>query len=178
MSYEAVVYDLDGTLVRLAVDWEATHQTVVDSLSDYEVDAAAMDLWDVLSWADGRGAKSVVESAIAEHERDGAAAASRLPLADELPRTEPVGVCSLNCEDACRIALDRHGLADHVDAVVGRDSVGARKPAPEPLLRSVELLGASPAEAVFIGDSARDERAADRAGVDFEYVTERLAMSD
>lgn len=178
MGYEGVVYDLDGTLVRLAVDWEATHETVVERLADHGVDASGMTLWEILNWADDNGARSTVETAISEHERGGAHSSRRLATAEELPRTVPVGVCSLNCEDACKIALDQHGLTDHVDAIVGRDSVDGRKPDPEPLLRTVERLGVSPDAAVFIGDSGRDEQAANRAGIDFAYVSERAPVED
>jgi phosphoglycolate phosphatase len=178
MEYEGVVYDLDGTLVRLAVDWAAAHETVIERLAAHEVDAAQMSLWEILSWADDNGAAPVVETAIADHERTGARAATRLPTAEELPLSVPVGVCSLNCEEACRIALDRHSLAEHVDTVVGRDSVDGRKPDPEPLLRTVERLGVSPDAALFVGDSERDEQAALGAGVDFEYVSERVAVSE
>jgi len=175
MSYEGVVYDLDGTLVRLAVDWGAAHATVVERLADHEVDASQMSLWEILSWADDNGATEVVEAAIADHERTGAQSATRLATANELPLGVPVGVCSLNCEAACKIALDRHSLADHVDAVVGRDSVDGRKPDPEPLLRTIERLGVSPDATLFVGDSERDEQAAIAAGVDFEYVSDRTS---
>jgi len=177
MSYEAVVYDLDGTLVRLAVDWDAAHTTVVERLADHEVDASEMSLWELLTWADDNGAKSVVETAIAEHERVGAQSSTRLPTADELPQAVPVGVCSLNCEKACNIALDQHELTDYVDTVVGRDSVERRKPDPEPLLQTIERLGVSPDATIFVGDSERDEQAAIGAGVDFEYVSERAGTN-
>ncbi len=80
------------------------------------------------------------------------------------------GVCSLNCEAACRRALESHGLASAVDVIVGRDTVETQKPDPEPLLVAVDELGVEPADTVFIGDSARDEQTARRAGVEFEYV--------
>jgi phosphoglycolate phosphatase len=178
MNHGAIVYDLDGTLVRLAVDWDAAHGTVVERLADHGVDASQMTLWEILNWADDNGAKSVVETAIAEHERGGAHSSRRLATAEELPRNVPVGVCSLNCEAACRIALDQHGLANHVDTVVGRDSADGRKPDPEPLLQTIERLGVAPDAAVFVGDSERDEQSATAAGVDFEYVSERVSVTD
>jgi len=87
MEHEAVVYDLDGTLVGLTVDWDAARQTVVDRLAEYDVDAAAMDLWDLLAWADGTDAAAAVSAGISAHERAGAASAERLATADELPRS-------------------------------------------------------------------------------------------
>jgi phosphoglycolate phosphatase len=57
-----------------------------------------------------------------------------------------------------------------VDAVVGRDSVPARKPDPEPLLAALDALDVPPNRALFVGDSASDAEAAERAGVAFRYV--------
>ncbi|AFZ74163.1 HAD family hydrolase [Natronobacterium gregoryi] len=170
-EYEAVVYDLDGTLVDLDVDWPVVTDDVLEVYERAGVEPPSRSLWDLLGYADEAGLQAAVESTIADHERTGAETAPRLAHADELlERTVPVGVCSLNCEAACRIALEEHGLADPVDVVVGRDTVETRKPDPEPLLETVWALGVDPGAAVFIGDSDRDELTARRAGTAFEYV--------
>jgi len=169
-AYNAVVYDLDGTLVRLAVDWPATHRDVVARLREEGIPVDDQGLWELLDRAHREGFVPVVEEVIAAHEREGARAAELLPTAGELPRTVPVGVCSLNAEGACRLALARHGLDEHVDTVVGRDTVETYKPDPEPLLAAVRELSAAPGRTLFVGDSERDARTAERAGVAFEYV--------
>nr|WP_233739988.1 HAD hydrolase-like protein [Halovenus carboxidivorans] len=173
-EYEAVVYDLDGTLARLAVDWEQVRDDVASKLRAREIDVDEKSLWELFEYAHGGPLERTVEEAIQDHEREGARRSERLALADELPLEVPVGVCSLNCEAACRIALEIHGLDRHVEAIVGRDSISAYKPDPEPLLETIRSLGVAPTEALFVGDSDSDELAADRAGVDFQYVSERL----
>ena len=174
-EYEAVVYDLDGTLVRLDVDWDAVHAAVVERLDEHEVDVGDRNLWDILDVAAERGVKDVVEETIAEFEHEGAKTSRRLPLADELPLGVPVAVCSLNCEAACRVALERHDLDRHVDAVVGRDTVARHKPNPEPLLYAIESVGAHPERTLFVGDSDSDREAAVAAGTEFEFVAARTA---
>ena len=170
-EYAGIVYDLDGTLVTLAVNWDAVAADVIQVYDDAGVDATGAGLWSLLEDAEEHGIADDVEAAISRHERKGARRSRRCGLADELAeQTVPVGVCSLNCEAACRIALETHGLADDVDAVVGRDSVATHKPDSEPLLATLEALGVDPANALFIGDSPRDKETADRAGVAFEYV--------
>jgi phosphoglycolate phosphatase len=173
-DYDAIVYDLDGTLVELDVDWDAARDDAAAVLSARGVDTTAMGLWDVLEAAEPNGILDRVNEAIAEHEREGARTATSLPLADELPHDVPVGVCSLNSEAACRIALELHGLDGHVDAVVGRDSTGAYKPDPQPLLETVAAIGAEPPRTLFIGDGQRDALTAERAGLPFQYVADRL----
>ncbi|EMA43963.1 HAD family hydrolase [Halobiforma nitratireducens] len=170
-EYEAIVYDLDGTLVDLDVDWGRVTEDVRTVYEDAGRESPDGDLWELLSRADEAGVRSDVEATIAAHECEGARTAPRLALADDLiERSIPVGVCSLNCEQACRIALEEHGLADAVEVVVGRDTVTTRKPDPEPLLEAVGGLEAAPEETVFVGDSRRDEVTARRAGTAFEYV--------
>ena len=168
---EAIVYDLDGTLVELLVDWDAVATAAIDVFADVGVDVSGTDLWGMLDRAPDEGVADDLEALIASYERDGARISERLPAADVLPEIDiPVGVCSLNCEQACRIALETHDLTTYVDAVVGRDSVATRKPDPEPLLATVRALSARPNRTLFVGDSERDELTAERAGTAFEYV--------
>ena len=169
-AFDAVVWDLDGTLVELDVNWDRVAADVTATFESAGVDADGIDLWGMLDLADRSDLRSQVEAVIAGHERTGARDSARLPGADSLGRADAEAVCSLNCESACRVALDTHGLAPHVDAVVGRDTVATRKPDPEPLLEAVRRLGADPGNAIFVGDSPRDAEAADRAGVAFRYA--------
>jgi phosphoglycolate phosphatase len=170
-GFDAVVYDLDGTLVRLAVDWDAAAREAVATFEEAGVDVADADLWSLFEAAPAHGLAADLEAVLAAHERRGAKRATRLPLADRVSEwTVPVGVCSLNAEAACRLALERHDLLEYVGAVVGRDSVAARKPDPEPLLTTIDRLGADPSATVFVGDTERDAVTAARAGVSFEYA--------
>ncbi|MFB6092893.1 MAG: HAD family hydrolase [Haloquadratum sp.] len=169
-AYDAVVWDLDGTLVRLSVDWEEVTGDVAELFDAHGVDASDVDLWEMLHLADESGLREEVESVIAAHERAGAERSRRLSHADVVGEFRTEGVCSLNAENACRTALDVHGLSAHVDAVVGRDTLATQKPDPEPLLETLRRMGVGPDEAVFVGDSERDAEAARRAGVAFRYA--------
>ncbi|WP_255149391.1 HAD family hydrolase [Halorarius halobius] len=173
MEYDAVVYDLDNTLVELAVDWEAVRQEVADALDARGLDPEG-DIWSMVSLAEENGHYGAVENVLSDHERAGARDAVRLPAADLLPHDVPVGVCSLNCETACREALERHELDPHVGSVVGRDSGPWRKPAGEPLLAALDPLGVDPESAVFVGDSDSDAETAANAGTAFSYVRDWL----
>jgi len=173
-SHEAVIYDLDGTLVRLDVDWTLVTQKVASRLADRGIDTAGASLWELLDRAEAAGVLDVATEVVATHERVGARTAERLPVAADLPLDVPVGVCSLNAEAAVRTALERHDLLADVDTVVGRDTLSAQKPDPEPLLAIADGFDVDPARTLFVGDSAKDERTAERAGMDFQYVKERL----
>lgn len=169
----AVVYDLDGTLIRLDVDWDAVLVDVEEIYYNADVPVSDDSVWELLDRAKENGLHAEVEATIAAHERQGARESIKLPLAEDLQSLDlPIGVCSLNCEKACYIGLQTHKLDDYVDIVVGRDTVGTRKPNPEPLLTAVDALAVPAEKTLFVGDSASDQETAIRAGTQFTYVGE------
>lgn len=172
-AHEAIVYDLDGTLVELDVDWDTVASEAASVLRARDIEVEDDSLWEILDRAEDEGYRPAINDVIAEHERAGARTSTKLAGSEELPQSVPVGVCSLNCEGACRIALEIHGLDRHVDVIVGRDTVSGVKPDPEPLLHAIEALSARPEQALFIGNRETDEETADRAGVDYEYISDR-----
>jgi HAD superfamily hydrolase (TIGR01509 family) len=62
--------------------------------------------------------------------------------------------------------FDRNRVAS-VDAIVGRDTLLGLKPAPDMLIRALELFSVDRSEAAFVGDSEADVRAAQSCGVRF-----------
>ncbi len=167
----AIVYDLDGTLVRLAVDWDEVRAEVSELFDEAGAAIPEGGLWGMMETAPEHGLDGAVEATITRYEEAGAAASERLAIAADLRRIDgPIGVCSLNAESACRVALRTHDLLEDVDVIVGRDSVATHKPDPEPLLTVIDRLDVTPAETLFIGDSERDEETADRAGTRFAYA--------
>lgn len=168
----AVVYDLDGTLVSLTVDWDEVQTAVEAVYRRAGIEVEENGLWELLLSAESVGLGPEVEETISGYEQEGARNSIRLEYADHLFSHElHVGVCSLNCEAACRIALEEHGLLDRVAMIVGRDSVSQHKPHPLPLRTVIEKLGSDVDETLFLGDSERDKETADRAGVAFEYAS-------
>jgi phosphoglycolate phosphatase len=71
---------------------------------------------------------------------------------------------------ATEATIERH-LAIRPAVVVARDPTLRPKPAPDQALEALRRLGASPADAVMIGDSEVDEATARAAGVAFTGVT-------
>jgi phosphoglycolate phosphatase len=61
--------------------------------------------------------------------------------------------------------LHRLGLMRYVNVVVGGDTCERRKPDPQPLLFACESLGVAPAQALMVGDSINDVKAARAAQI-------------
>lgn len=57
------------------------------------------------------------------------------------------------------------GLSARAACVVSGDTLEQRKPHPAPLLHGCELIGAEPADTVYVGDAERDIQAGRRAGL-------------
>jgi phosphoglycolate phosphatase len=62
--------------------------------------------------------------------------------------------------------LARKNLGGYFNVVVGADTCGVRKPAPEPLLAAISQLRGNAVDALFTGDSHIDVACAFAAGVD------------
>ncbi len=175
---DAVVYDLDETLLELLVDWDRVADDVAATYAEHALIPPTEDLWELRDAAEEYGIGAEVEEAIAARERAGAIDSRLFPLGERLRSGEdarPAAICSLNCEAACRIGLETHGLEDVVGTVIGRDSLRTHKPDPEPLLAAIDAIGADPDRAVFVGDSASDAVTAERADVAFVSVVDALA---
>ena len=74
-----------------------------------------------------------------------------------------VGVMTNKVERLARAVLEQLGLLDRFAAVVGGDTVGRGKPAPEPILEMVHRCGGG--RAAFVGDTIYDVQGAHNAGL-------------
>jgi len=77
----------------------------------------------------------------------------------------PVGVVTAKWVEPAWKSLRLTGLAPHVEAVVGADSIPEHKPDPAPVRLLLRQLGRTPAEALLVGDSPHDIAAGNAAGV-------------
>lgn len=88
-----------------------------------------------------------------------------LVLADLRARGARLAICSNKAEAEARELLARKGLDGYFEVVVGADTCGVRKPAPEPLLAAISRLHGNPEDTLFTGDSHVDVACAFAAGV-------------
>lgn len=168
-AFGGVIFDLDGTLVELDVEWLDVGEKLEDVIgfalegpvADYRMDELVNVAHDV-------GKYSQVEAIFRRHELSGARTARSLELIELVDSLQcPVGICTSNSETAAEVALDRFDIRDHVEVIVGRETIDAYKPHPEPVARCLESMTVNPGKAVFIGDRETDARAAHRSGTNF-----------
>jgi phosphoglycolate phosphatase len=74
--------------------------------------------------------------------------------------------------------LNREGLMERFDTILGGEDVPAFKPDPRGILMALERLDATREEAIYVGDTTIDAEAAANAGVGFVGLLSGFAQRD
>jgi phosphoglycolate phosphatase len=184
---EAVLFDLDGTLLDTAADIAlALNRT----LAEYGWSPAAQEdvrqmigrgspiLIARTAAAQGRTLDEALQAAMVERffhhygalqERNEFAALPYPGVREALRYLHEAGlrtgVVTNKQQRFAHGLLELLGLIAWVDVVVGGDSCERRKPDPQPLLFACERLGVPPARTLMVGDSINDVKAARGANI-------------
>ncbi len=182
--FDAVLFDLDGTLVETAPDLTAAlnHTLVHVGLPPVALDEVRHMIGDgaraLLAkgiQAAGRAAdeKTLAEwfDILLEHYSHHVADASH-PFPDVDAQLQALraggarlGVCTNKPIALTEKLLAELDLARHFDVLMGGDSLPVRKPDPAHLLESLKRIDVAPTRAVMVGDSGNDVQAARNAGL-------------
>jgi phosphoglycolate phosphatase len=182
--FDAVVFDLDGTLVDTAPDLHFYLNGVLaelgrpalalDEIRPMIGDGARALLQRGLEASGGIPPDASLDQLFATFLERYTAAPARLstPFAglvqvlDDLAAAEVrLGVCTNKPQRATDRLLADLGLARYFGAVLGGDALPVRKPDPGPLLAVLQRLDVAPERAVLVGDSRNDLLTARGAGV-------------
>ncbi len=178
MTYRAVLFDLDGTLVDSVADIaEALNELLVSEGRDPYPLAAVKRMV-------GEGVVRLMEKAFKE--TTGAAERAERFMDIYTPRSTrltvpvegafaaldhfkdrgiPLAICTNKPDDAAREVLEGLGLLPYFREVIGGTSGLPRKPDPAILIEAARRLGAEPAQTLMVGDSLPDVAAARAAGM-------------
>lgn len=184
---QAVIFDLDGTLIDSAPDIHAAGTTVLQRHG-----LEPFTLVEARSFV-GHGAAVYIERCMAARGRQDDTAMHAQLLEDFLALYEDavhltqlypgvveclealasaglrLGLCTNKPERPTRSVLAHLGLTGHFDAMVGGDTLAVRKPDPAPLHEAVRRIGAR--DVIYVGDSEVDAETASSAGVPFALFT-------
>ncbi|WP_420348232.1 phosphoglycolate phosphatase [Pelagibius sp.] len=195
-AVEAVIFDLDGTLVDSAPDihtaaakllTERGHASPdLSTVKGFVGNGVAALVERLLDWAgETQDATARQAATLRFHQIYQASPAALSRPFDSVPQTLQslagagyrLGLCTNKPLAPARAVLAQLGLADPIEAVVGGDSLPVRKPDAEPLLHVARALGASPEAIVYVGDSEVDSATAQAAGIAFALFTEGYRKS-
>lgn len=190
--YDAVVFDVDGVLLRRPADHpDAYLDAVAEAFESFDLDPPAGDVEAFVGTATLDGMRRVcerhgvdLERFWPERERRVSALQQRMMERSErdlyddctvlstLSAGHDLGLVSSNQQETISFMVEHFGLEDHFDAVYGREPTvdGFRRTKPDThyVDRALDDLGSR--SALFVGDSADDVIAASRAGLDSAFV--------
>lgn len=181
---QAILFDLDGTLIDSAPDIAAALNLLMGELK-----LAEFPLQDVTNMIGG-GMQLLTERALkargqaADKERIATLAARFVEIYTPRATDETrlfsgvrdvlerylndgvaLGICTNKPEGATRMILEALGVAHLFGAVIGGDTLRVKKPDRAPLLAALEILQCGAHCALMVGDSVVDARAARAAAL-------------
>lgn len=177
MGVEAVVFDLDGTVVQHRIDIETGKKELVDVVKEegLKLDPAKVSIYLMLKRAENllskerfTNFKKRIYDVISRYELK---AAKETELVDGIVeliswlKAERIKLALLtnNSSEYLKIVDKRLGIVRYFDIITTRDDIHRIKPDPEGLIFTLERLGTK--EAIMVGDSPSDVLVSRRAGI-------------
>jgi len=196
---KALIFDLDGVIMRFGLDSRGIKREVIAHLEDngltpgvlsptdpfFRIKESARSIFKSMGrgdvWVDGL--MKEVEKIPIKREVEAAEAAEVLPgVRDTLTvlrgRGLKLGIFTYNNSLAAEIALSRNGLDGYFQLVAARDSVPRPKPNPLHLAFVMEGLMVGKEEAIVIGDSEMDIKPCKELGVRVVAITTGIRDAD
>jgi len=179
-SIDTVIFDFDGTLAELNIDFDQMRREVTELVVRYGIDPLVLQHRHVLEVIEEAGelllgrsrrqslsfiseARGAIEKIEIEAARRGKLFDSTQNLLQTL-RTQDIrtGIITRNCGQAVRTVFP--DIADYCSVVVCRDDVGHVKPHPDHLGLALTKLGSKASRSIMIGDHPLDIEAGRNAG--------------
>jgi len=181
LTLKAVLTDMDGTITRFNLDYMGMRRTALRLLQEaglsrpgfsdqMSVYVMMKELRPIISPDRYNEIKQRIYQAIEKIEIDSAKGAQLTPGAKEALKElkqmkKKLVVVTNNGRLGTERTLERLGVTGMFDGVVTRDHADELKPDPEMVLKALDVVGAKPDEAVLVGDSIIDIKAARAVGV-------------
>jgi len=180
-AIKAVIFDFDGTLAVLNIDFSAMRERVFDLMKRSGINEEAIrekylleiidEVYEMLWEKNPSGAEIFYQEShdiLHEVEMKAAGKGKLIPgaggtLKGLREKGIKVGIITRNCEDAVRKVFP--GIDDFCDIFVSRNSVKKVKPHPDHLTRVMNSLKISGEEATMVGDHIIDIQAGKRVGM-------------
>lgn len=182
-DFEAILFDLDGTLVDTAPDMlsalfdmmNAYGKSVLnDEIARASVSNGSLALVQLGFPDDGAQRHEDLQQEFLDRYEEIICRASvssivfpgLSELIDALDQGgRPWGIVTNKPQRMTTPLLDRLGLADRVACAISGDTLPERKPHPAPLLLGCEQIGVAPDKTIYVGDARRDIEAGRAAGM-------------
>lgn len=157
-NIKAALFDFDGTLFYMNVDWGRV-KADLDKIGAKDINTISS-----LPRHIKDRALEILETAEKEGIEKGKIAHGALEVLNRLSKTHKLAVISRNIHQTLRSGIEKIGYKGEI-VVIGRDDVAKLKPDPEGVSAALFKLSVQPEEAVYVGDTTHDVEAAKIAGM-------------
>lgn len=176
---QGVVFDFDGTLAELTIEFPPLYTRVFEMSQAYAVDTTKLterylievidEIASIIDGGDGVKFRKDALDMIITEEITAAKNASLFPGSRDLIRAlkargKRVALVTRNCRDAVLTVYPE--VAGDVDVFLPRDDVQRIKPDPEHLSTALTLMGTRPSVSIMVGDHPIDVTSAMAVGME------------
>jgi phosphoglycolate phosphatase len=204
MILDTILFDFDGTLLDISIDFAKMKQDIISLGLEYGISPnpelyvleAIDDIFNQLSQRDASLAERFRDQAkqiLVDIEMNAVPASKAFDKADETlrqlrDRKIKVGIVTRNCRPAVLKSSEKAGFV--YDILLTRDDVKKVKPDPQHLWDALNLLDSKPENSIMVGDHPIDVIAGKKAGMktvavltlktreDFQSVAPDLILND
>lgn len=179
---DAVLFDLDGTLVETNIDFPFMKQQITSIAVDAGINLNELTNLDILQIVER--SKCLIESTsgikealtleskmlkiLEDIEVKHAQNTQKIPFANEIinllkNNNIKTGIVTRNCKAASKLSLDITGI--DIDVLVSREDCKNHKPHPDQVLLALKMLNAKAHNSIMIGDYLYDIMGGKAAGM-------------
>ncbi len=198
--FEAILFDLDGTLIEFKFRIREAHQAMIEYIRNLGYDVSRIGdhtktqdviddvkrQWDELAHTDARSFELVRNGLFRIlDEFESSAALDSRPFPGSLETIRSVrqvkifaGLVTNSGRRAVQTILNAHGFTPYLSSIVTRNEMSRLKPSPVGLLAAIAQLGVEPERSLYVGDSILDIEAAREARMSCAAVTTGLYDQD
>jgi HAD superfamily hydrolase (TIGR01549 family) len=199
LTVKAIIFDLDGTLVDSAIDFQKMKRRSIpflessgvkqgiltEEMTNYEIKMRSIEylkrigiqncetecLFQEITKIINKIELEALDTI--KLVKDGEETLNELKR-----RRYKLGIVTRGCRDYVDAILKRLRLVEFFDAILARDDVEKPKPDPEHPKKLMELLKVKPSETIFVGDRPIEDGAcAHKAGVKFVWFNKKSLIN-
>ena len=184
---EIIVFDLDGTIVKLQANWHSLKDILSKRYSKMNSESCSFSsISSCLSKIVEKGDEQELKEnfkIIRQYELENITDTELIPeIVDFIKNKEKFGISeevrivvfSLNTRQTVIESLKIAGISSFIDSIIGREDVRNWKPEPDGLIKLMQHYSVSPEKLIFFGDMKKDIEAGKAANVDSYYVNDLL----
>jgi len=186
---KVIIFDLDGTIVNLTVDWMALKDILVDKYREtYKEQSEVKRVSKCLEKIVEKNDENILENffdVIRHYELENIKDTQLIEETIFIIRNKDLfgvkndakfAILSLNTRDTITWALELANIRDKIDFIVGREDVRKWKPAPEGLIKINNQYKIKKEEMVYFGDLENDLLTGENAGIEAYLIDDLVEL--